>query len=124
MNTRIKALRNTLHKSQEEFGKYLGLSKSGVSEIEAGRRNVTDQHIIMLKNCSEFNINEDWLRYGKGEMFLEKDIDEEIATFIGKIQMNDTKNFKKRFISALSKLDEDEWEVLEKLVLETCKEKD
>ena len=49
MNSRIKELRKSLDKSQEEFGKILGLSKSGVSEIEAGRRNVTEQHIIMLK---------------------------------------------------------------------------
>ena len=124
MNERIKLLRTSLDKSQEEFGRILGLSKSGVSEIEAGRRNVTDQHIIMLKNCSEFNLNEEWLRTGKGEMFLEKTVDEEIASFIGKIQMDDTNNFKKRFISALSKLDEDEWEVLEKIVLDMCKEKD
>ena len=78
----MKELRKSLNKSQEDFGKILGLSKSGVSEIEAGRRNVTEQHIIMLKNYTDVvhgNINENWLRYGEGEMFLPMDKETELA---------------------------------------------
>lgn len=54
----------------EKFGKEIGLSKSGVSEIEAGRRNVTDQHIKLIVSVGKWNVSEDWLRTGKGEMFL------------------------------------------------------
>jgi hypothetical protein len=90
--------------------------------MESGENYPSDQTINII--CREYGIHEDWLRTGNGEMFLEKTVDEEIATFIGRIQMNDTMNFKKRFISALSKLEEDEWEVLAKLAMEICKEKD
>jgi len=68
MNERIKELREILHMNQKEFGKLLGITKSGVSDIENGRRNVTEQHIIMLAN-SKYNINEDWLRNGTGDKF-------------------------------------------------------
>ncbi|NNJ32673.1 helix-turn-helix transcriptional regulator [Bacteroides xylanolyticus] len=70
MNNRFKLLRENCKKSQEDFGKAIGITKSGVSDIENGRRKVTEQHIIMLRNWSEFKINENWLRTGEGEMFL------------------------------------------------------
>lgn len=116
MNKRIKELRNALHKSQEEFGKYLGLSKSGVSEIEAGRRNVTDQHIIMLKNCTAFNINEDWLRHGTGEMFLQKSAEQELIDFTANLLIGEKDDFKKRLISALAKMTDEQWDVLESVI--------
>ena len=114
MNERIKELRNTLKKSQEEFGKYLGLSKSGISEIEAGRRNVTEQHIIMLKNCKEFNINETWLRTGNGEMFLEKSKEEELIEFTRDLLLEESDSFKKRLIAALARMNEEEWKLFER----------
>ncbi|WP_313181246.1 helix-turn-helix domain-containing protein [Lacrimispora sp.] len=70
INKRFKLLREKCNKSQEEFGKALGISKSGVSDIENGRRRVTEQHIIMLRNWNEFKINEDWVRTGNGDVFL------------------------------------------------------
>lgn len=63
INERIKALRQSLHMSQEEFGKTIGLSKSGISNIESGARSVRDAHIKLI--CSSFNVGENWLRTGK-----------------------------------------------------------
>ena len=71
MNNRFKEIREKLGFSQEKFGEIIGLSKSGISNIESGQRNVTDKHIKLL--CSELNINPDWLRTGEGEMFNESD---------------------------------------------------
>ena len=125
MNNRVKAIRKAQPKKQatlEKFGEPLGLKKSALSLIESGKNALTEQNIKAI--CRVYNVSEDWLRTGEGEMFIQKSKDEEIATFIGRIQMEDKINFKKRFISALAKLDESEWEVLEKLVVEMCKEKD
>ena len=79
MNERLKQLRLSLNLNQEEFGKWLGISKSGVSDIESGRRKVTDQHIIML---SSHNISEKWLRTGEGEMFVPRSVKDEIGYFV------------------------------------------
>ena len=125
MNNRIKELRKTLKKSQEDFGKILGLSKSGISEIEAGRRNVTEQHIIMLKNCSDFNVNETWLRTGEGDMFLPIEREKDIARLTMQLLTEESDSFKNRLISALARLSEDEWEVIERMfasVVDTKKE--
>lgn len=67
MNIRIKELRKFLNLSQDDFGKRIGLSKSGISSIESLQRNVTEKHIKLV--CSEFDVSEDWLRYGTGNMF-------------------------------------------------------
>lgn len=128
MNERLKELRNYLGKSQEEFGKMLGLSKSGISEIESGRRNVTEQHLIMLQNCSESYINVNWVRTGEGEMFLDVSREVEIARFTKNLLLDEPDSFKNRLISALAKLSVEEWEVLEKIArnmaAENTKEED
>lgn len=67
INERINSLRKILHLSQEEFGKKIGMKKSAVSKIEKGINNMSDASIMLL--CHEFNVNEEWLRDGRGEMF-------------------------------------------------------
>lgn len=67
MNGRIKELRKKLGLTLEKFGERLGVKKAAVSKWENGD-NITDQ---MFKSiCREFNVNEEWLRSGKGEMFV------------------------------------------------------
>ena len=72
--------------NQEEWGCILGISRPGVSDIESGRRNVTDKHIKLL--CVEpiqgKYVNEEWLRTGQGEMFKElPEEDEEGVAVVG-----------------------------------------
>lgn len=71
MNNRIKELRSILNISQEELATAIGLSKSGVSNIECGNRKVNDKHIRMLEMT--YNVNPDWVRTGEGNMFLLRD---------------------------------------------------
>lgn len=68
INERFKQVRLMLNMSQEEFGKAIGLSKSGVSNIEKGERGLRDTYISAL--CFQFNINSFWMRTGTGEMML------------------------------------------------------
>lgn len=75
INERFIELRKACRKSQTDFSKVLGLSRSGVADIETGRRKVTDKHLIMLSNWDEYNVNIDWLRTGNGEMFLPSETD-------------------------------------------------
>lgn len=62
MKFRIKQLRNELGLTQEDFGKRIGLSKSGISNIENGTRNISARHIKLI--CSEFGVSERWLKTG------------------------------------------------------------
>lgn len=66
-NERVREVRKSYGLTLDKFGGKLGVTKQTVSRIENGVNNVTEQ---MLKSiCREFNVNEEWLRYGTGEMF-------------------------------------------------------
>lgn len=113
INERFKELREACKKSQEEFGKILGITKSGVSGIENGTRNVTEKHLIMLSNWKEYNVNLNWLRDGTGEMFIPLSKDERIAKFTGEVLKDRSDSFKMRFMTMLAGLNESDWEFLE-----------
>lgn len=116
MNDRIKELRKELGLSGEKFGERIGVKKAAISKIESGVVGLSDSNILAI--CREFNVNEEWLRYGTGEMFKDMTLDEEIISFIGDIQCDTSNTFKKRFVSAISKLSEEEWNVLEKIIVD------
>ena len=75
INERFVELRKACKKSQTDFSKVLALSRSGVADIETGRRAVTEKHLLMLSKWDEYNVNIDWLRTGQGEMFLPTETD-------------------------------------------------
>ena len=114
MKDRLKKLRKALNLTQQKFADKLGVKQNTIAQYEMGRNDPSDAVIISI--CREFNVSEEWLRNGTGEMFVPMSLDEEIASFIGDIQSDIEENFKKRFISALSKLDEDEWIFIEKFM--------
>jgi len=119
---RIKKVRQheNVNLSQEAFGKRLGVTGAGISKIESGDRNASEQ--IILGICREFDVNETWLRTGEGEMFVPLSRSQEISTFVAKILKGEEDTFKRRFVAMLSRLDENDWEVLEKMVNEMKKD--
>ena len=71
---RIKELRKSFNLTLEEFGKKLGVGKTAISKLEKSERNLTDQ--MALSICREFNVLEEWLRDGTGDMFEPAALDE------------------------------------------------
>ncbi len=122
MKDRIKKIRKELDLTQQEFADKLGIKRNTVATYESGRNEPIDAVISLI--CREFDINEEWLRTGKGEMFIERSRDDQIAAFVGNILEKESDSFKRRFISMLAALDESDWETLEKIVEMMQKEKD
>ena len=70
---RVKELRKTLSLTLEKFGQRIGVGKSTISDIENGRRSLSEH---MTKSiCREFSVDYMWLTTGEGEMFVESDDD-------------------------------------------------
>lgn len=70
---RIKELRKTLSLTLEKFGQRIGVGKSTISDLENGRRSLSEH---MTKSiCREFSVDYMWLTTGDGEMFVESDDD-------------------------------------------------
>ena len=64
---RIKKVRKDLDMTQAEFARRIGSVQNTITGYESGRRNPSAPVISLI--CKEFNVNEEWLRTGKGEMF-------------------------------------------------------
>lgn len=116
MNERLIELRNILGLTQDELGTKIGLTRFSISNYESGNRNITDRVISDI--CREFNVNEQWLRTGQGEMFLQLDREDELIKWAGSlVNPNNDNEFMKKFVHMLSKLDVEDWKVLEKMTL-------
>lgn len=111
---RVKEVRKSLDLTLEKFGERIGLKKNSLSQIENGRNSLTDQTASSI--CREFNVSEEWLRDGTGNMFVDLSKEIQIARFFGNMVGDD--GFKKRFISALSTMTVDEWAFIERKMRE------
>lgn len=67
MKNRLKQLRKALDLTQTEFAERIGTVQNTITGYESGRRNPSGPVISAI--CKEFNVNEEWLRTGSGEMF-------------------------------------------------------
>ena len=116
LKDRLKDVRknNPNGKTQDSFAEFLGISKQNVSSYEMGRRSPSEAVIILI--CEKCNVNEDWLRSGTGEMFAPISKSDQIADMMSDVLKCDEDSFKRRLISALSRLDDDGWSNLERLI--------
>lgn len=110
---------------------------SGESQTSIAKKtNVTSAYIWKILNnnsvrprdlfidsvCREFNVNEDWLRLGDGEPYKRRTRNQELQAFANDVMDDVDESFKKRFMLALSKLNESDWETLRKIADELSKE--
>ena len=116
INQRIKLIRKNLNLNQEEFGLKLGITKSSVSRLESGSINLTDQLAKLI--CIEFNVNENWLKTGEGQMFNELTREEAITEYIAGLVSDNSKDrdFEKRFFRAMASLSKEQWLVVQEIM--------
>lgn len=110
---RIKSVRISENLSQEEFGKRLNLSRSIISCYEKGLREITERSIKDI--VREFNIDENWIYTGEGEMYHKMTDDEEFSYMIGTLLAEDDDN-KRKFIRLMLDLDESYWPIVTDLI--------
>lgn len=120
MGERIKELRKAMGLTQQEFAERIGIKRNTVAQYEIGRNEPIETVISLI--CREFDVSEVWLRTGEGEKFVALSRDDQITDFAAKLLRNEDDTFKRRFVAMLSKLDESDWLVLEKMALELAGE--
>ena len=77
MTERLKQLRKILKINQTNFAKHLGITQTAYSMIESGINPLSDRHIKVI--CSVFNVNENWLKSGVGDMFFSSPYEKEFT---------------------------------------------
>ena len=120
---RIKILRKELGKTQQAFANAIGLKRNTIANYEIDKIQPSDRTIADI--CREFNVSENWLRTGEGEMFLDLGEDEELVQVLAAIQVSDDDMIKDLLISYWH-LDEKEKAAIRKLIdgmIERKKEK-
>lgn len=114
MKDRFKELRKELNVTQQEFADKLKISRNFVAQIEMGSKVPSDRTIDDV--CREFNVNEEWLRTGNGDMFVPGIKDKQISAMLADVMKSGEDPFRHRLVSALARLDDEGWDNLEKLI--------
>lgn len=114
MKDRFKELRKELNVTQQEFADKLKISRNFVAQIEMGSKVPSDRTIDDV--CREFNVNEEWLRTGNGDMFVPGIKDKQISAMLADVMKSGEDSFRHRLVSALARLDDEGWDNLEKLI--------
>ena len=119
LSNRISQVIDTLGLKKTVFAEKLNVSQAFVSQMCSGVKQPSDRTIADI--CRTFDVNEEWLRTGEGEMFVQKTRDEQLSTFFGDV-LSSEPDFRRRFISVLSRLNEDEWKLLEDMATKLVEE--
>ena len=71
INKRINLLRKQLGMIQQDFANKIGVQRVTISWMEKEGNTITKQNIKII--CDTFNVSENWLLNGEGEMFRPAD---------------------------------------------------
>jgi transcriptional regulator with XRE-family HTH domain len=73
---RVYLIRKHNNLTQTEFAYKLGLTHATISATETGKVPLTEANLRLI--CLTFNVNENWLRKGAGEIFAIEEKEEQI----------------------------------------------
>lgn len=113
MKDRIKELRKNKKLTQAEFGERIGVKGNTITTYENGSR--VPSEAVIKSICRVFNVNENWLRTGRGDPYIQLSRDEELAQFFGEVMKGEDPDFRRRLLSVMSRLTTDEWALLEQM---------
>ena len=89
MSKRFKEIRTDNKLTQEEFANKLNLKQAKVREIEGGRQKILIEIAIELED--KFNINLRWLLSGRGNKYLNEDLNQvNVNNHNGNVAVNGT----------------------------------
>ena len=111
-NERVHKIRKSLDFTLERFGKPLGVSKTAISNIENGNRNLTEQ--MKRSICREYHVNPAYLEQGIGDMFIEMTTDTVILEWTAKVMKDQPESFRKRLVAVMATWTEEDWAWIEK----------
>lgn len=116
MNERIRLLRKELGLNQSDFGNKIGVKQGTVAGYESGARTPLDAVVSSI--CREFDVNEEWLRTGEGEMFEQMTEQQKLLKYTGMLLKDKDSaivNAIQSFIVTYEQLDDTSKATLEKI---------
>ncbi|WP_069989384.1 helix-turn-helix domain-containing protein [Massilioclostridium coli] len=114
MNERILEIIKTLGIKKTEFAKRLNLSQPYVSELCSGKKLPSDRTIADI--CREFNIDENWLRTGEGEMRIQLTENAQFDLVCQELKFSGKHEVIKQILMVYWDLPDDKKDIVDKLV--------
>lgn len=99
--------------TQQEFADRLGISRNTVATYETGKSNPSDSAVMLI--CREFNVDEDWLRSGSGDVKFRESNENDLMNMIDRI-LSGENEFHKNLFKTFAQLDEKELKALESIL--------
>lgn len=112
LKDRLRELRRLKGMTQEKFAERIGIRRNTYANYEIGRNYPIDAVIHSI--CREFDVREQWLRSGRGEMFRPMTEEEIITNWVHSVFSDESAQFQQRFILMLQGLDKEQWKMMEK----------
>lgn len=117
ISKRIAKLIDSLQISKSDFARVLNISPAYVSKITNSGSIPSDR--LLEDICEKFNVNEDWLRTGTGEMFIIQtdDIAEQVSHLLE--ETNPFNNLIIEIMKSYQSLDPSGKKIIHDLILNT-----
>lgn len=112
MKERISLVVEKSGLTKTAFAKRIKVSQGLISQICNGTTNPSDRTISDI--CREFGVNENWLRYGTGEMKSESTQKQKLSRFFADV-LSTAPDERSAFVAALDDLPLDFWPLVVEL---------
>lgn len=114
INTRIAELIKQLGIKKTVFAERINVSQPFVSGLCSGAKQPSDRTISDI--CRVFSVSEAWLRYGEGEMLVQRSANDQLALLVNDLMAESSETFRRRFLTALLALPPESWSTVEQFL--------
>lgn len=115
LGERIKMIRTESGQTARQFAQRLGITAASVSLFENDKNGVSNQTLRAI--CAEYGVNEEWLRYGSGDMYAAASREEELGRLVRRLLSASPSSFQSACITTLLRFDPEgpEWALVEQI---------
>ena len=110
INKQIATLIQEKGMNKSRFAESINVSPQFISAVCAGTKQPSDRTIADI--CRVYNVNEDWLRDGTGEPFMQLSREETIEAYVGSITGGHITDIEDSIIKFMAETPVEEWENL------------
>ena len=108
LSTRISIVVKESGLTKTDFGKKVNLSQPTITKLMNGTQNPSERTLIDI--ADKFQVNEDWLRTGEGNMTRDEDQDNAMMQWVGSVLSEEPTSIRRRFLYLLKHMTPEDWE--------------
>ena len=100
--------------NKSAFARAINITPAFAAQLYTGQREPSERTIADI--CRVFGVSKLWLDTGEGEMYVKRDLNQEIGMMVTALMKDADASFRKRFIAALLQVPPDGWNAIEEFV--------